>query len=102
MRIVPIIALTSKGKKFVIAASFGGFYLSEVKLLLDALRSFKTFKIGAEIMEKLLKIRIEPAIRLKRTFRKDIRHPLRKMSYELSKKYYDKRYLIESFFGSLK
>ena len=37
IRIVPIIALTSQGKRLVVIASTGGPYASEVKLLIESL-----------------------------------------------------------------
>ena len=63
IRIVPIIALTSQGKRLVVIASTGGPYASEVKLLIESLE-----KMG-----------IPPAIRVKKTFRKGIKHPIRKV-----------------------
>ncbi len=114
IRVVPVVAVTSSGKRIVLTAGTGGSYASEVKLFMEALDDIEsgTFQ-GAhliadkcydciEIMKRLRKLKIRPAIRVKETFRKGIRHSLRKRSKVLWGKSGGNRYLIESLFGTLK
>ena len=114
IRIVPIIAVTSSGRRIVTSAEAGGSYASEVKLFMEALKGvepslFKGIPLIADkcydsikIMKRLRELKIRPAIRVKETHRKGIKHYLRKRSKVLWNKWGGNRYLIESFFGTIK
>lgn len=114
IRVVPIVAVTSSGRRVVVTAETGSSYASEVKLFIKALddiepASFQGVHLIAdkcydsvEIIRKLRKLKIRPAIRVKETFRKGIKHPLRKRSKILWGRFGSSRYLIESMFGTVK
>ena len=92
VRVMPVIAVTSSGRRIVLAAETGESYASKVKLLLEALKEVDSTAFNGayliadrcydsvEVMEKLRKLKINPAIRIKETFRKGVRHPLKKES----------------------
>ncbi len=114
IRVVPVIVVTASGKRVVLTAETGGSYASEVKLLTEALGDIEPAAFqGAhliadrcydsiDIIRKLRKLKIRPAIRVKETFRKGVRHPLRKRSKVLWEGFGRNRYLIESLFGTVK
>ncbi|OAQ21816.1 transposase [Thermosulfurimonas dismutans] len=114
IRVVPIIGVTSSGKRIVITAETGGPYASEVKLLLEALTEIDPVTFKAEcliadkcydslkVMEKLVELGLKPAIKVKETFRQKVKHPLRKDSRIFWEKWGRNRYLIESLFGTVK
>ena len=55
-----------------------------------------------EVMKQLIDLGTRPAIKVKETFRKGIRHSLRKESAKLWEEIGVKRFLVESLFGTLK
>jgi len=63
-----------------------------LKVLMDAI----------DIIQRVLELGYEPAIRVKKTFRMKIRHPVKKLSMENWKRYGGYRYRIEPLFGSIK
>ena len=109
-----MIAVTSSGRRIVLTAETGEAYASEVRLLLEALEDLESEALkgtyfiadkcydSIEIMEKLEELKITAAIRVKETFRKEVRHPLRKKSKVFWEEYGKQRYLIESLFGTIK
>jgi len=114
IRVVPIVGVTASGRRIIITAEAGGPYASEVKLLVNALKEADRNMLKAqsfiadrcydsiEVMEQLVELGIRPAIKVKETFRKGIKHPLRKESAKLWEEIGVNRYLIESLFGTLK
>ena len=114
IRVVPIIGVTSSGKRIIIIAETGGPYASEVKLFLKALEDIDPVIFKAEcfiadkcydsikIMERLLEIGLKPAIKVKESFRQKIKHSIRKGSRILWERWGRNRYLIESLFGTIK
>ncbi|WP_297445285.1 transposase [Desulfurobacterium sp.] len=90
----------------VLSAETKEAYARGVRHLLEALK--ETYFIAdkcydsIEIMEKLRKLKITSAIRVKGTFRKEVKHPLRKKSKVFWEEYGKQRYLIESLFGTIK
>ena len=114
VRIVPIVALTEGGKRVILSASSGGAYASEVKLLLEAMEGIGEFPIEGvffvgdkcfdciRVMEEIEKHGGKPAIKVKETWRKGVRHRLRKQSKRNFEKVGRERYLIESLFGLIK
>nr|WP_245960299.1 transposase [Hydrogenothermus marinus] len=98
----------------VLWAEEGEAYASEIKLLERALKNIDISKIkvysfiadkgfdSIKIMEDIAKSGVELAIRVKETFRINVKHPLRKKSKEGWNKFGRYRYLIESLFGNIK
>jgi|GEM_PF-3036825 len=54
------------------------------------------------VVQKVFDIGFVPPVKVKETFRMNIRHPLRKISKENYKKYGKVKYRIESLFGTIK
>ena len=112
--IVPAVGLTASGKRIIITKAAGGPYSSEVRLLIKALKEAdrgilkgKSFIAdrcydSIEVMKQLIDLGTRPAIKVKETFRKGIRHPLCKESAKLWEEIGVKRFLAESLFGTLK
>ena len=101
-----MIAVTLSGRRIVLSAETKGAYASEVRLLLEALKGAyfiadKCYE-SIEIMEELRKLKITSAIKVKETFRKEVKHPLKKKSKVFWEEYGKQRYLIESLFGTIK
>ena len=115
IRVVPVVGVTLSGKRIVMTAESGGAYASEVKLLLKDLNEIDPALIlqaecfiadkcydCIEVMERLMELGVKPAIKVKETFRKKVRHPLRKISKEFWEEWGRKRCLIENLFGTIK
>ncbi|WP_121922726.1 transposase [Hydrogenothermus marinus] len=106
--------VTEDKKRIVLWAEEGEAYASEIKLLERALKNIDISKIkvysfiadkgfdSIKIMEDIAKSGVELAIRVKETFRINVKHPLRKKSKEGWNKFGRYRYLIESLFGNIK
>jgi len=112
VRLEVVIAVVENGKKIIAGVESGGPYASEIKMLRKVLERIQSLKRvpfiadkgydAVDILQKLLEKGFEPAIKIKETFRMEIKHPLRKVSKENWEKYGKERYMIEQIFGSIK
>jgi hypothetical protein len=112
VRLVVVVVANDRGNAVIMSCEAGGPYASEVEMLRKILRRVRRLENvpfladrgydAVDVIRRVLELGGVPSIKIKETFRKSVRHPLRKLSRENWERYGRGRYRVESVFGSMK